>query len=520
LTRQPGWIEQPVIPCRPLAARLDDNIAAIGQAMGDAPDLIIRRFRIGAQGELDAALLYINGMVDVTVISDNILSALFDASQGSAVSDLSPANAIALVKERGLSVANAAEFHSLEEALHCILGGETVLFLDGSTVALRLETTGYAARDVEHPDTEVVVRGSREGFTETLQTNLSLLRRRLRTPDLRLEKIRLGERTGTAVCVAYLKGVAKDELVEEVRSRLRRIKIDGILESGYVENLIEDAAFSPFPTVGNSEKPDTVAAKLLEGRVAILVDGTPFVLSVPYLFVETFQVAEDYYSRPFYATLIRWVRYAAFAVTLMAPAFTVAVQTFQPELLPPPLMLTMGANREGIPVPALLEALGMMLVFEVLKEAGVRMPRPVGQAVSIVGALVIGESAVRAGLVSNTMVVSIGFMGIAGFVLPPIADPVGVLRYPMLLLAGTFGLPGITFGLMGLLTHMVGLRSFGVPYLSPLAPAHFSGWKDVVYRSPWWAMTRRPPLIGAANPRRVGPSTKRPTPGSGGGSQP
>lgn len=507
----PGWILPPVQARRPLAVDLEKNLAELQAEMGSCPDLVVRRFSVG--GGTEAALAYVTSLVDGVTVNTGIMSSLlFGAPQAGVWVGTQGQEPIELIQQRAVAVGHVQRITSLEETLHALLAGESVLLLADSATALGVETTGFNARNVEKPDTEVVVRGPREGFTETLKVNIGLLRRRLRTPDLGLEQIQLGERTGTDVCLAYIRGVASEELLAEVRRRLQRIKIDGVLESGYIENLIEDAPYSPFPLIGNTEKPDTVAAKLLEGRVAILVDGTPFTLTMPYLFVEIFQVTEDYYSRPFYTTIIRWIRYMAFLVSLLIPALIVAVKTFHPEILPPPLMLTMVANREGIPLPAFLEMLGMTLTFEILKEAGVRLPRPVGQAVSIVGALVLGESAVRAGLVSNTMVVAVGLMGISGFLLPPLADPVTVLRYGLLLFAATFGLPGLAFGFLAMLTHMAGLRSFGIPYLSPLAPANVSGWKDLVFRAPWWKMSNRPPLLAPGERRRTTPAPLRPSP--------
>jgi len=258
---------------------------------------------------------------------------------------------------------------------------------------------------VEEPDTEAVVRGPREGFTENLKTNTALLRRKIKNPNLRFELIKLGNQTNTNVCITYIKGICNEKFVTEARKRLKHIKTDSILESGYIEAFIEDAPYSPFATVANSEKPDVTAAKILEGRLAVLVDGTPIALTVPYLFMEGFQSSEDYYSRPYYVTLVRWIRFLAFFITVYLPSLYVAATTFHQELIPTPLLVTMIAAKEGTPFPAFVEALLMGLIFEILREAGVRMPRPIGQAVSIVGALVIGEASVSAGLIGAPMVI-------------------------------------------------------------------------------------------------------------------
>ncbi len=346
-----------------------------------------------------------------------------------------------------------------------------------------------------------------------------MLRRRIKSPDFVLESMTLGDRTRTENCIAYLDGVADPGLIEEIRKRLNRIHTGSILESGYIEQFIEDAPYSIFSTVGNSEKPDKVAAKLLEGRAAILVDGSPFVLTVPMLFVESFQASEDYYSRFYIASLVRLTRYTAFFLSILAPALYVALTTFHQELIPTPLLLTMAAAREGIPFPAVLEAGIMIVAFEILREAGLRLPRPVGQAISIVGALVIGESAVSAGLIGAPMVIVVSITAVSSFVVPPQADAGAVMRYVLLGLAGAMGGFGIAIGLFTIFIHLASLRSFGTPYLSPLAPFEAQGMKDALIRAPLWTMHKRPKDIGGQNPVRQG-NTLKPNPPPGSGSKP
>ncbi|MDP4178369.1 MAG: spore germination protein, partial [Bacillota bacterium] len=302
----------------------------------------------------------------------------------------------------------------------------------------------------------------------------------------------LGVRTKTDVCIAYISDLANPKLIEEIRQRLNRIKTDAILESGYVEQFIEDAPFSIFSTVANSEKPDKVAAKLLEGRAAIIVDGTPFVLTVPMVFIESFQSAEDYYSRYFFSSLIRLMRFTAFFINILAPALYVSLSTFHQELIPTPLLLTMVASHEGIPFPAVVEAGMMIIAFEILREAGVRLPRPIGQSVSIVGALVIGESAVSAGLIGAPMVIVVAITAVSSFVVPAQTDSGAIIRFILLILAGAMGGFGIAMGLFAIFIHMASLRSFGTPYLSPLAPLSTSDLKDTFIRAPLWSMNKRP----------------------------
>ncbi len=486
-------------------AKLSGNLAAnlnmIRNALGNSMDLVIREFVMCGTR---VALVYINGIIDKGALRDNVLRALM-VDTHTANPSCSGGNSLAAqVKENVLSIANVKESGKIDPILEGILGAGIVLLFDGDDTALILKLPAFETRSIEEPHTESVVRGPREGFIENLIINISMLRRKIKSPDLRLELVQVGRITKTDVCVAYIKGIVNPKIVDEVKKRLKRIDIDGVLESGYIEEFIEDAPFTIFPTVGNTEKPDRVAAQLLEGRVAIFTDGTPFVLTVPYLFLESVQTSEDYYSRHFSSSLFRTLRIFALIITTELPALYVAISAFNPEVLPTPLLLTMASSREGIPLPALGEVLVMGVIFEVLREAGVRLPRPVGQAVSIVGALVIGEAAVSAGLVSAPAVIVTALTGIASFVVPSQSDAQIFIRFAFTIMAGFAGFFGLFLGFALVLTHLASLRSFGVPYLSPLAPLSKGDLRDTFTRFPWWAMTGRPRVIGWKNPRRTG----------------
>lgn len=499
----------------PLTGHLPSDLAAVREMLGGSTDVVFREFVLGTKRPFRAALIYVEGLVDAEMIGENVLRALLRAGAREEKGEaLTTANALTVIEDRILSLGAIQRRQTVDQVVESALLGDAVLLVAGSTEALALGTKGGDKRAVTQPDTEVVVRGSREGFVENLSVNTALLRRRIRNPELTMENLVLGRRTKTRVVLAYLKGVAAEELVGEVRNRLNRIASDCVLESGYVEQFIEDAPFSPFSTVGNSEKPDVVAAKLLEGRVAIFTDGTPIALTVPFLFVESFQTPEDYYSRPYYASLIRLSRHLSFWTTVLAPALYVALLSFHQELIPTPLLLNIAATKRATPFPSVAEALGMGAVFEILREAGVRMPRPVGQAVSIVGALVIGQSAVTAGLISPLMVIVVALTAIASFVAPPLLDASIILRFTLLVLAAILGAFGLVIGLLGALVHLTTLRSFGAPYLSPLAPlSPGEVLRDVFFRAPLWLLTRRPRVIGWKNPQRQAPGQMPAPPG-------
>ncbi len=299
----------------------------------------------------------------------------------------------------------------------------------------------------------------------------------------------------------YLKGIASDKVVEEVRARLDRIDIDGILESGYIEELIQDERYSPFPTMYSTERPDVVASEILEGRIAILIDGTPFVLTVPALMIQFFHAAEDYYQRADISTLIRIIRLISFVIALLGPSLYIAITTFHQEMLPTSLLIGLAAQREGVPFPAFIEALLMEVTFEILREAGIRMPRAVGQAVSIVGTLVLGTAAIEAGIVSAAMVIVVSITAISSFVFPAFNMSISIrmLRFALMGLAASFGIFGIIVGVIALVLHLCSLRSFGVPYVSPFSPMIIQDLKDTIVRLPIWAMLTRPRLISQKN---------------------
>jgi hypothetical protein len=392
-----------------------------------------------------------------------------------------------------------------ESVINEILLGKTVLFIDHLHQFIIFNTVGTKGRSIQEPITEQVVRGPRDGFVEDLQVNLMLIRKRIKTPSLRIEYIIVGKKSQTKIAIVYMDGIADGEIVSEVRKRIKRIEIDGILESNYIEENIQDNPYSPFPTLNNTERPDRTCASLLEGKVAILTDGTPFVLTVPALFAEFLHVNEDYYESSLVFSTMRWIRALGLLIGAILPAFYIAITTFHQDLLQTPFLVRIAGYREDLPYPVLVEALFMQLTFEIVREAGLRLPKVVGNAVTFVGTLVIGQAAVEAGLIGALMVIVISITALTSFILPNYAY-VQILRlisFPMLFFAGTFGFLGILVGLMGLLAHLTSLRSFGVPYMSPISPARSEGWKDVFLRAPIWAMETRQPGLGVEDLSRA-----------------
>jgi len=471
-----------------LAFELDRNVQALKDVFADCADVVFRP--LSAANGTKACLIYIGGLVETKELSDNALRPFIEtfAAPETGVS------AAKQLSESLLSVPSAASTPLLSDVVRELTDGSAALLLDRCGEAVVIRVKGGSRRSVEQSTTEVTIRGPKEAFTEDVQTNVALLRFKMKTPQLKMVSVTVGEQTQTTVYVSYLNGVAEPKIVQNVLERIRAIRIDGVLESGYIEECIEDHPFSPFPQLQYTERPDTAAAMLLEGRVVILVDGTPTVVLGPITFWQLMHSSEDYYERYFIGNLLRWLRYGFLFLALYLPALYIAVTTFHQDMLPTSLMFSIAAAREPIPFPALIEALIMEISFEALREAGIRLPKIIGQAVSILGALVIGQAAVQAGIVSAPVVIVVSLTGIASFTVPRFnfAITVRMLRFPLMLLASIFGVYGIVLGTVWTVIHLCGLTSFGVPYLTGLAPFRKSDQKDILVRVPWWAMVRRP----------------------------
>lgn len=492
----------------PLNTNIVSNENIFRSIYQDCSDVIFRPFLIGKE---KALLIYIEGMTNIEELDTNVLCRLMESSENDDTTDIRH-----LILKK-VSISNVREIKTFSEAIHEISLGNPVIILDRQNIGISLGLSKWEKRAIEQPEAEMVVKGPREGFVETLSVNTSLLRRKVRSPRLKIQILEIGRATKTNVAIVYLEGTIDKTLIEEAKNRLSRIDVDGIIDSGMVEQFIEDNPYSPFPQVLETERPDVVIANLLEGRLAILVDGSPFVIVVPISFYSLLQASEDYYTRFLIASAIRWLRYLFLLISLLFPSLYVAVITYHQEMIPTTLLISMAASREQLPFPALVEALIMEVTFEALREAGLRLPKQVGAAVSIVGALVIGEAAVSAGIVSAPMVIVVAITGIASFTIPRYTASISLrmLRFPMIILAGSLGLLGIMLGLIIIIIHLCTLRSFGLPYLSPMAPMKTKEFKDVLIRAPIWKMNTRPRLTGWFNKFRQSAGLK-PDPRKGG----
>ncbi|MEK3808157.1 spore germination protein [Metabacillus sp. SLBN-84] len=385
----------------------------------------------------------------------------------------------------------SAAFH-YKQLLESLLNGSVLLFIDGLKVAYTIPLEYWPYRSIEEPQTQTMVKGPREGFIESLQINMTLLRRRIATPSLHFLPRTIGNVTRTKLLVCYMEKLVDRDVLNKLLVKIDKIKTDKVFDTGMLEELLEEKRFTPFPAFQSTERPDVAAAAIAEGKVVIMMEGTPFAIIVPATFWSFFQAAEDYYNHFDLATFIRFIRLISYIIALALPASYIAVTTFHQELIPPNLLVSLAAQREGVPFPAFLEALLMELIFEILREAGIRMPRPIGSAVSIVGAIVIGESAVAAGLVSPAIVIVVSLTAIASFVSPyySFSGTGRLLRFILMILASTLGIYGMIMFMIALAIHLSSLQTFGVPYFEPFAPFKAEKQKDSFLRFPlWWTQT-------------------------------
>ncbi len=465
---------------------LKTNKEQIKSLFNNTSDLVIYEFE--TLSNIKLMICYIEGFVEESLLDRDIIKPI--------ILNLDDHRDI----KKALYVSNVKEFNSLQEIADKMVYGGVALFVDKVSQCYVINLNHWDKRAIEEPQSEAVIRGPKEGFIEDLATNKAMLRRRIRNNNLVFEDYIVGKQTRTSISIAYIQDVVNEKVLAEVKRRINwNIDIDGILESGYIQQLIEDNPSSLICTIGDTQKPDVVAGKLLEGRVAVFCDGTPHVLTMPKLFIEDIQSSEDYYSRPFYATFLRWLRIFSLILSIILPGVYVALQTFHQEMIPTVLLTTMAGAREGVPFPAMIEAFFMTFMLELMKESGIRLPRAVGSAVSIVGALVLGQAAVEAGLVSAPMVIVVAATAIAEFVVPALTKAIIIYRFIFILLGGFMGLYAITCGMIVVLIQMLSLNSFGIPYGLPLAPVNLQGLKDSVVRFPLLSFIFRPKSLEKRN---------------------
>ncbi|WP_318507712.1 spore germination protein [Bacillus sp. T3] len=494
---------------------LDENIEKLKAIFGNTSDLEIQIIQIV---DNKGIVVYLKSMVDINEVNSVILQPLAQLNQHEY--QFMDWNDMEMVRQKIFSGLSYQAREDVRQITVDLLNGYVLILVNRNSQAYLFSLSNTDYRSISEPTTQTVIRGPKDSFNESLQVGMTLIRRRIRNPRLQFEEFVVGTESRTAVAISYMNGVVDEGVLNEVRRRIQDVNLTALFDSGNLDEAIADETFTTFPLIFNTERPDVVAAGIIEGKVAILVDGSPFVLLAPTVLTDFFQSPEDYYHSFLIGTFMRLVRYVSFMVAMVFPSLYVALVTFHHELIPTELLISVQAQRQGVPFPAVIEIVLMEFTFEVLREAGVRMPRAVGQTVSIVGALVLGQAVVEAGLVSNVLVIVVAFTAIASFVSPiyNFSTPTRLLRFAFILAAAALGLYGVLLSLILMVAHLVSLRSFGVPYLAPVAPFIVEDQGEVFFRVPSWADLRKPSYLNSKTFNKGKVSKPKP-PQKGGGDE-
>ncbi len=451
---------------RPLTSDIDENIRLIDEMFKNCDDIKNRSMKLGSEAQVKARIYYVEVAINNITIEESVIGKLLGRLMGMTTQEI-----YEYLDANALGITDVKELETVEDAVMGVMVGDGVLFIDGYDKAVKIKSKGYPMMGVGSSEVEKVIRGSREGFSDALKANTALMRKRVRNNSFKVREYIIGRFSNTTVAITYVDGLARASVLKEIERRLEKLDVDGLTDSGIVEQLTEENRRSPFPQFQTTERPDTAAMAVLKGRVVVFVDNSPVALILPTTINSFFQTADDYYSRHIVVSLARIVRYIAAFLALSFPAFYLSVVSFHPELLPGELEATFAEARESIPFPPVVEVLLMELSFELLREAGVRVPGPMGSSIGIVGGLIVGQAAVTAGLVSPIIVVVVAITALASFAVTneELSSCFRILKYFLVFLSFFFGLFGLAGGLLIILAHLSGLKSFGFPYLMPYA---------------------------------------------------
>ena len=476
-----------------ISKNLEKNITIIENAFQNCGDIVKRRFFVGEKKDIAVYMIYTDNIVNGSAIEESILTNIMNRCR----IDGKKEGMLNRLNEEVIAIGEMNEVKTFQEIFDAVLLGDTILLMDENDIALQASTKGFPSRGVSEAKTEVVVQGPKDAFTEIGATNIVLIRRRIRDTKLKVKRTKVGKRSKTDVAILYMEDIVRKEILQEVEYRINQIDIDVILDSGYIDQLLENRWLSPFPQLQMTERPDKAASALLEGRVVIVIDNTPFVVIAPATLNVFFQASEDYYDRWEIMSFIRLIRYCAGFLAVALPGLYIALTVFHPSMLPTNLALKIAETRQNIPFPAVGEILIMELAFELLREAGIRLPSPVSSTIGIVGGIIIGQAAVEAGIVSPSVVIVSALTGICTFVIPNIALVSGLrlTKYIVLIFSAFLGLYGFWLALILMLIHMASLKSFHIPFLYPFCSASVNNYNDLedsIFRLPLWFMKKRP----------------------------
>lgn len=486
-------IHERLSPNLPITQNLDENLNNIKIYTNNSSDIIIKP---GAVAQNRVAVLTCEGMAGTDTLAELIYKKLNAIGNENA---MPPDELMNRLFCEYLIAAEQLEILTLGDLVLKLQSGFAVILINGCIRSIGIGVQNYSTRGIDEPSSELNVRGSREGFVEAIRTNMSMIRRRIKSPTLVFELQQIGARSNTDICVCYISDKADPKLLENVKQRIKSIDLNTILESGYIQPYLEGEGGWFFSECGTCERPDTFAAKLYEGRIGILVDGTPFSLIVPHLFIESFQTLDDYTQKPFYAAFIRSVRVIAYLITLFLPGAYVAVASYNPEMLPSSLILNLAASEQTAPFSLMVECLFIHFMYEILREAGIRLPRPIGHAIGVVGGLVIGDITVSAGLVGAPMVLVVALSGLCSFVVPQNYEKIVVLRFLYIFAGGIFGLYGLLLTAAAVIIKMCSLDTYGVPYMAPISPFTPKAMRDMLIRANWKRMAKGDVTVQSLN---------------------
>lgn len=475
-----------------LSTSLEENIQTLDALFQDCADIVKRRFTIGGTYKVDIYFLYLDNMINKELLEEDTLRYLLYK-----MDDLPQEDQFEYIKAKGLRSADVSDLNSVQQIVDGILSGDTAILIDGYVKALKVSVKGFANRGVPTAENEVTVRGSKESFSEALYINRVLLRKRIKDTNLKIKQMKVGTRTKTDIAIVYMEGLARKEIIEDIVHRIDNFVIDGIFDSGMLEQLTERNHYSPFPEFQATERPDKAASALTEGRICLIVDNSPMVLLLPTTLSSFYQASDDYYSPWKTATFSRILRYVASFLAITLPGLYIVIVNYQSELISTNLVLSFAAAREGVPFSILFEVLIMEICFDLLLEAGIRLPGPMGNTIGIVGGLIIGDAAVNANLTSPMVVIVVALTAIAAFTIPNecFATAFRLIRYCIVILSAIWGLFGLMLSIALLMIHLCGLKSFGTPYLLPFVSSGMEGnsdYKDTMLKMSINKMTDRP----------------------------
>lgn len=467
-----------------VSPEIDENVTYLKKLFSNNSDVIFREFYIG---DIKTALVHIDGMVNKDLLND-LMRGIMTMAASNYIEDRSE------IKDRLITVSDVSTLDDMEKGVNLLMSGDTLMFVNGLNKFYVIATRYWPARGVSEPSSETVIRGSRDGFTETIRFNTALIRRRIRDTRLKIVSSPVGIRSKTDMAIIYIDDIVNKDALENLRERLGKIKIDAVLDSGYIEQLIEDNKWSVFPQIQSTERPDVVASAVYEGRIAILVDNSPSAIIIPTVMANLFQSPDDYYQRWIYSSSIRIIRFLSIILALVMPGLYVSITSFHTGIIPTKLAYFISASREGVPFPAFMEAIIMEVSFALLLEAIARLPKAIGATTGIVGGLIIGQAAVQAGIVSPIMIIIVSVTAITSFTTPnyEMTTAFRIIRFVLIILSAIAGLYGMMIGLILTLIHLVRLKSFGIPYLSPMVNENMADFKDMYLRFPINLFKKRP----------------------------